>query len=297
MDKNIVVLGAQGFVGGFLLPTLKNVAGYNVFSPEIDIRNYDQVKSSLQEIPNIDCLILLAGISSPADARKDQTKLFQVNVGGVINVTKALAELHAKSHLIFTSTAQVYAIEKAENYLTEKSAVKPQNEYALSKLLAEDAIQRIASLHPQFSASILRVFNHTHLSQTGNLFVPSVVRQLKEAKSQGLKTAALKVGNIEIVRDFSPVQNLINSLQALVAGSKQSTGIEIYNISSGRGIKLKDLIIAMGKNFSLEVELTVDPNLVRSDEPHLIIGENQKILDVLSKHKIPVKNQIELIYD
>lgn len=296
MDKNIVVLGAQGFVGGFLLPALKGVPGFSVFAPEIEIRNFDQVKSTLQEIAKIDTLILLAGISSPAEAKKDQTKLYQVNVGGVINVVKALQDTHPKAHLIFTSTAQIYAVDNPENILSEKSLAKPQNEYALSKLLAEDVIVRMGSLHSQFSASVLRVFNHTHLSQTGSLFVPSIVRQLKEAKALGLKQASLKIGNIEIIRDFSPVQNLVNSIHALIANSELAAGVDFYNISSGKGIKLRDLIVSIGKNFGLEVDLTVDKSLVRDNEPKIIIGDNKKILAVLSKHNIPVKNDLELIY-
>lgn len=296
MAKSIVVIGAKGFVGSFLLPLLVK-ENLPTQSPDIDIRDFSQVRSFFKETKHIDSVVLLAGVSVPNDANRDLGNLFNVNTAGVLNICQALKETHPGVHLIFTSTALVYKVNEKTNFLSETSEILPQNDYALSKLLAEDIIKRFTQINPLLKATILRVFNHTHIQQTGNLFTPSIVRQILAAKNLGQKNVKLILGNVQLTRDFSPVQNLAHSITYLIKNDDILASLDYFNICSGKGTKLENLVRNLAHHFNVEVEIETDPKFIRQGEPESIVGDNSKLLNLFRSSQVNPLNDLNLIYD
>ena len=103
--------------------------------------------------------------------------------------------------------------------------------------------------------------------------MPSFVKQLVEIKKNGGK-GAMRVGNIDIIRDFLDVRDVVDAYYRILT---QGTPGEVYNVCSGQGIRLGDIIARAAELLDIEPSIEVDPALVRPADNAIIVGDNNKI--------------------
>ncbi len=118
-----------------------------------------------------------------------------------------------------------------------------------------------------------RAFNHTGPGQLPSFVLPSFAKQLAEMEA-GLRPATLKVGNINVTRDFTDVRDVVVAYCQLL--DKGTIG-EIYNVCSGRTVLLADLVKELQRNCNVPVKIEVDPARVRPHEVPQILGNSGKI--------------------
>ncbi|MBK8203635.1 MAG: GDP-mannose 4,6-dehydratase [Bdellovibrionales bacterium] len=107
-------------------------------------------------------------------------------------------------------------------------------------------------------------------------FLPSVYRQI--AKAEG-PVAVLKLGNIDLSRDLSAVQDFSNAITAALkwSGVKGSQlGYQVFNLSSGSPKSLRSMIEALSKAMGKKVDMVTDTKLVREGEASIVFGDNSK---------------------
>lgn len=278
----ILVIGASGFIGYPLVKRLRK-SGHLVECFEGRIEHFDSVKTAIETIlPNV--IFHLAGISNVTECEKFPDRALQVNTSGAINLGLALQASKLECTLFFASTGQVYdtTLSSIEtNFLNETWPLKPQNVYSTSKHLAEICLHEIQK-NSKFRLAILRLFNHIHSSQQGNFFFPSIVEQLNSSKDGD----TLLIGNIELVRDFSPVQSLLEILEHLVVANIRIPKYEIFNICSQTPRPLRELISGLELFLQKNIYLKEDANKIRPNDPKRIVGDNSKILNFLQIHRI-----------
>ena len=177
MSKNILVTGSSGFVGRWLVNSLKKT-GFSVikFDKEENNRSINNW-NDLKEIKNIDAIFHLAAISFIPQATKNPRLTYEINTFGTLNILELCRLNNAK--LIFPST-YVYGAPK---YLPidENHPIKPQNTYAKSKFLAEELIKTYNEDYGLKSV-ILRFFNIYGPNQRNNFLIPLIISQLKKGK-------------------------------------------------------------------------------------------------------------------
>ena len=257
---------------------------------EVDVRRGDDVRSAVRQIRPSE-IYHLAGVSAVDLSWANPRLTFEVNVVGTYNLLEAAMGLASPPRILNISTAQVYA--PSDTPLTESSRIGPDNPYAASKATAEllEVSFRKASAGGVITA---RSFNHTGPGQLPTFVLPSFAKQFAEIEA-GLRPPQLAVGNIDVERDFTDVRDVVRAYSALV--DKGRVG-QVYNVCSGVGILLSDII----KNFQAlcrtVVTIETDPTRVRSGDTSSIIGDPAKIKNETGWNvRIPMSQTIRDLLD
>jgi GDP-4-dehydro-6-deoxy-D-mannose reductase len=298
--RRILITGGTGFVGSHLIRFLKSSrvklivvssGGITIREPEVDyyeadIRNPDDV-GAVVRAANPSQIYHLAGVSSVSDSWNNPKLTFDVNVVGSYNVFEAAMRLPSPPRILNVSTSQVYA--RSDNALAESNPVSPDNPYAASKAMAE-----LLSVQYANSAGggiiTVRAFNHTGPGQSPSFVLPSFAMQLAEMEA-GFIPPVLKVGNIEVKRDFTDVRDVVVAYCELLDKGKIG---EIYNVCSGRAVLLSDLLRELQDNCSVDIKIEVDPARIRPNEASQVVGNPGKIQSLTGwRPRVPLEDTLK----
>lgn len=299
----ILVTGAGGFVGNHLCPLLSS-NGHEVLaldhsnklkSKEIksvggDITDYDTILKIFNEFKP-EAVYHLAGLAFIPLCEKDFQKTLDVNVMGTYNLLKASEKTQLLKKFILISTANVYGIVKEEDLpLTEDSPVVPNNNYAVSKLMAEEAVRKYERTH-NIPCIIFRAFNHIGPGQAKEYVIPSFAYQISEIKKSE-SSETLKVGNLAAKRDFTDVRDIVDAY--LLALEK---GQGVYNLCSNNEISIEEIVNKLIKISGTGVDTEVDPERLRPNDLPVLKGDNSKVMKELGWNpKYSLDQTLEDIY-
>lgn len=251
----VLVTGAAGFVGARLLAAMPAVA------LEGDLLDFGALSEALRA-RRWDAIVHLAAISHVPTCEKDPSLAFRVNVAGTALLLEAMRRHAPDARLVFPSTAQVYA--PSGELLQEDSAIAPQNVYARTKWQAELLI-RDAGVR----ATVLRLFNHTHKSQSRDFFVPHLYETLRSG------TREVPVGNLDVARDLGVVQDLVAAFVAVLARPQDG----VFNVCTGAPKKLSRVAAELARRLGVDARFVTDPARVRAGEPPVIAGSHRRLTD------------------
>lgn len=284
----VLVTGAGGFVGRWLLPALV-ADGHEVLGTRLpgevppdfldeaerghvrwlpmDLRETDSVRAVADELP--EAVIHLAAVASGAEARRDPGLAWDVNAGGTARLADALGDRRAERRgdplLLLVSTAEVYGAVTPARPRVEGDPVAPLSPYAASKAGAEVAALE-AARRTGLRVIIARAFPHTGPYQTDRYVVPAFARRLQAARRIG--APVVKTGNLEPVRDFLDVRDVVRAYLALLRHGRPG---EVYNVASGTGQSLAAVFARLAELIGVRAIPEVDPHLSRAaDLPHLV---------------------------
>jgi nucleoside-diphosphate-sugar epimerase len=263
----VLITGGSGFTGCALAKRLRD-DGYEVIALShdgtdasalaIDLCDLDRLVPPLSQVhPNV--VVHLAGVSAPSHEKIDE--IYKSNVVGTANLFAALMIAKVEPRLVVVaSSAQIYATGDANAPLTEDSPIAPKSHYAVSKRATED----IAGIYrDHFPIIVTRPFNYTGPSQSQGFLVPKIVQHYVERRSE------IRLGRVDLSRDFSDIQRVIEAYSRLVSNSISSTTV---NICSGRAIRLIDILRIMEDISGHSLQIVTDPSLIRDNEPDIIVG-------------------------
>ncbi len=284
----VLVTGAGGFVGRWLVPALV-AAGHEVLGtrlpgeapPELlpegpghrprwlplDLEDAASVQGVLEESP--EAVIHLAAVASGAEARRDPGRAWDVNASGTARLAHGLGEIRQESRgdplLLLVSTAEVYGMADTPRPRAEGDPLVPVSPYAASKVGAEVAAME-ASRRTGLRVIIARAFPHTGPGQTDRYVIPAFARRLRAARRIG--APVVKTGNLEPIRDFLDVRDVVRAYQALL---ERGVPGRAYNIASGQGHALREIFLQLAGLVGVEAIPEVDPQFARAaDIPHLV---------------------------
>ncbi len=278
----ILITGSEGFVGKYLFNFLIN-KGYEVYgtyysSPVqikenfffLDIRKREDVKNLLEKLKP-EGIFHLAAQTSVALSYKEEYLTYEVNTLGTLNLIWAIKELELKSRFIYISTAEVYGPLKEKKKVKEEDELNPISPYALSKFFAEKLVQHYVKIY-DMDALILRPFSHTGIGQNENFFFPYCCKKIAEIE-KGKIPPILEVGNLEIERDYLPVEDIVEAYYfAFIYGKKG----EIYNITNGKPIKLKETLEFLLNQTNVKIKVISSKEKERKWDIPFLSGDNTK---------------------
>jgi GDP-6-deoxy-D-talose 4-dehydrogenase len=270
----ILITGINGFVGKTLHKVLEKrgeeVYGLDIEGNEtnifqVDISDQDQVTECITNV-SPDFIFHLAAVSR-VDLNNPQ-EIFKINFNGTINLLFASIKLKKVPRFLFVSSSQVYGIvDKLKQPLSEDVPANPVNMYGASKAAGENAV---VAFHHEYDLPVViaRPFNHTGRWQALNFIVPKLVYAFKEKKSE------IKLGNIQVYRDFLDVRDVVNAYIKIMDNFYSN---EVYNISSEKYILILEIISLLKEITGHDPEIITDDGFLRKNEIVYALGDSSKI--------------------
>lgn len=287
----VLVTGADGFVGSWLIPRLRReghevvaalrpaTASPGALGPEpgvatlaLELGDPNSIRAAVAGAP--DAVIHLAAVASGTDARRDPASAWQVNAVGTAGLAEELGRVVSVGRgnplLVVASTAEVYGLGPSTPRV-ETDPTRPVSAYAASKLGAEIAALEV---HRRTGLRVIvaRAFAHTGRGQNERFVIPALARRLLIA--QRARAPAIKVGNLDPVREFMHVSDVVDAYCRLLSGGRSG---EVYNVASGGGIPLSDLLERLMDIVGYRVMAEADPELVRPADIPYLVGDAAKL--------------------
>jgi GDP-4-dehydro-6-deoxy-D-mannose reductase len=314
-NKRILITGIAGFGGSWLAETiLQNEKGAELFGLkrsttsteninhiidkmqlfDADITDYDAVNRAVKEInPNV--VFHLASVVSSIKAIEDPVRTMKTNVDGTRNLLNALTKgAQDLETFHFTSTSAIYKTTKEDISVKENHQLEAHDPYSKSKIEAEKICNEFLEKE-ETPVIITRAFNQGGPRCLEDIVANKIARIAVSAKKEGKREFVF--GNIDAIRDFTDVRDIVNGYWLI---AKKGRVGEVYNLCSGKGIKIKDLIDMALSYVDLKnkVKIIADQKLFRKGEQDILIGDNTKARKNLGwKPKIPFEQTLKEMID
>ena len=275
-----LVTGARGFGGRHLVAHLR-AAGYEVWEVDQsppgaaaagedpraatgDVRDFAFLHG-LAAAARPDLVFHLAALTAAAAAGPDDHRLFEINVLGTRVLLEALVAAGLRPRVLVTGSSAVYgAPARAAQPIVEETPLAPQTLYAASKCAQETLALTYGRLHG-LPVVVTRAFNHTGPGERPEFAVSGFARQIAAAE-RGAQPPVVRVGNLDSVRDFSDVRDVVRGY--LAAATRGEPG-ECYNVCSGEPRTMAEILDGLLALARLPVRIEVDPGRLQpSDVPY-----------------------------
>lgn len=286
MQYRVLVLGAGGFAGGYLRAALEKrfkgqievIATSRSADPVNDLHALDVTDTlglgtALREFAPTH-VINLAGVASPMEARRAPELAWKLHALAPEALGRLIRDIQPEAWLFHVSSGLVYGRSALSSHvLTEESLLEPMDPYAVTKAAGDLAMRALAG--DGLKCLVLRPFNHIGPGQTEDFVIPSFAAQLARI-SRGEQEPVLRVGNLEAERDFLDVRDVADAYACLVAKSQFLTTGEVFNLSSGKSLKIRDILDRLIAISGLDVHVEPDPKRQRpSDVPRMRVSSSK----------------------
>lgn len=293
MSKTVLVTGANGFTGSYLLDVLQQ-SNYQVLAlghsneANIDLLscnllNRNKLINVVQETQP-DYVIHLAAIAFVAHGDIDD--IYQTNIVGTRNLLEALSLCSKKPEaILLASSANIYGNTTVDP-IRENIQANPANDYAVSKY----AMEMMAKLwFDQLPITIVRPFNYTGLGQSEQFLIPKIVSHFRKKPDQ------IELGNLDVARDFSDVRTVADAYSRLLTAKAEG---KVLNICSGTAYTLQEIISIMEEIAGFKIKVRVNPLFVRANEIKFLRGCNEQLVSTIGDLlKYPIRSTLEWMYN
>lgn len=258
-----LVTGALGFAGSHLVELLTKKR-HEVFAPHVDLLNASETASALNG-KSFDGVVHLAAIATTGSSFSSPGKILRNNILAQLHLLETLRKQSSRARILIICSADEYG-KGANGVIDESTQLRPTSPYAVSKI-AQDfmGLQYFLS----YGMNIIRVrpFNHIGERQTLGFVVPDFVYQIVAIERSG-KPGTMRVGSLSAVRDFTDVKDMVRAYLLAVTEGKPG---DVYNIGSGKGVVIGDLLEHLTRLSKATVSVEIDPTRFRpGEEPRLV---------------------------
>ena len=313
--KKYLITGYSGFVSRHFLEyldkneTYASIKGLDVQEPEFSHDSYKTIRVDFEKIDLLDqdrvesiifnfqpdYIVHLASYSSVAFSWKEPVLSFQNNMNIYLNLLESIRKLNLPVRILSIGSSEEYGnVDEKSLPLTEEHTPKPLNPYAVARV-SQEMISKVYVDGYGLDIVMTRSFNHIGPYQKDIFVISSFAKQLVEIKKNGNSSSELVTGDASIVRDFTDVRDVVVAYDLLLKKGKHG---EIYNVCSGEGRSLNDIIDIMAKILNINIHTRVNKKLVRPNDNKIIIGSNEKIKrEVGWDNVIPLEKSLTDIID
>ncbi len=260
---------------------------------ECDITDAFAVKSALEQ-SRPDQIFHLAAQSYVPFSWHVPKGTLETNIIGELNLFEGVRELKLDPMIHIAGSSEEYGLVHPDEVpITEDNPLRPLSPYAVSKV-AQDFLGYQYSKSYGMRIVRTRAFNHTG-PRRGEVFVTSTfARQLIQIE-RGKMEPIMRVGNLNAVRDFSDVRDVV---RAYAFALEKGTPGDVYNIASGKGIKIGDLLDRLVALTNVQIKIEQDPARLRPSDVELLIGSAEKFNKATGwKTEIPFDTTLKDLMD
>jgi len=276
---NILVTGGAGYIGSHTLIELisnkhspvvvdnlsnsspealsrvEKITGVSIPFHELDVRNRQGLEKIFSQY-SFDAIIHFAGLKSVGESVRQPLEYYTNNIDSTLVLLEVAKEYNVKK-FIFSSSATVYGTpEELPLKETNLTGFGITNPYGQTKFMLEQILQDVSVSDPSFEVMLLRYFNPVGAHESGTIGedpngVPNnILPYISQVAVGKLEKVSVYGNDFDTpdgtgVRDYIHVVDLAKGHVAALNNSKP--GIGIYNLCTGTGTSVLELISAFGK--------------------------------------------------
>lgn len=284
----ILITGIAGMVGGFLAREILNQGGAEVYGTyrwrsrmenveairerlhlrECDVRDGSSVRKLISEV-RPDRVYHLAAQSNVRTSMLAPADTLSTNVVGLVNMLEAIRDLQPAARVLVPGSSEEYGQQEPHELpIRETNFLRPLSPYGVSKV-AQDMAGLQYSESYKLHIVRTRAFNHTGPGREEDFVESNFARQIAEIEA-GLRPPRVETGNLDVVRDYSDARDVV---RAYLLALEHGTPGEVYNVCSGRGRRIGEILDTLLSFTDARVEIVQELSRVRVHEPLALVGD------------------------
>lgn len=274
-----------------ILESVELITGKKVKNYTVDLCIFDDTHAVFQENPDIAGIIHFAAYKMVGESVINPLLYFENNLNSLINILKCAAEFNIP-HFVFSSSCTVYG-NPVEIPVTENTALQPAaSAYGYTKQMGEQIVQETANAY-DIQSVLLRYFNPVGAHPSNNIgemiigkpanLVPAITQtaigKLPQMKVHGTD---YETRDGSCIRDYIHVSDIAHAhtlaLNYLLE-ERNSSNCDVFNLGSGNGYSVLEVIRAFEKVSELKLNYTTGPR--RPGDVVAIYANNEKARNIL----------------
>lgn len=249
------------------LDRVRQITGRDLAFYECDVRDREGLRKIFSEHA-IDCVIHFAGLKAVGESCRIPLTYYDNNLYGTIVLCQTMAEAGVK-RIIFSSSATVYG-ENQVPYREDMPTGAVTNPYGRSKYINEEILRDLHASDPEWSIILLRYFNPVGAHESGLIGedpcgIPNNLMPYISQVAIGKRPFLQVYGNDYDtpdgtgVRDYIHVTDLANGHVNAVLKVLEGPGLHIYNLGTGNGYSVLEMVAAFEKASGQKVPYQICP--------------------------------------
>jgi UDP-glucose 4-epimerase len=295
MNKKILITGGTGYIGSHtaveliqkgyevfiidnfsnshssVLNGIKAITGIEPHFTKLDLNQSDEVKKYFETHHDLDAVIHFAALKAVGESTANPLLYYKNNIISLLNVLENMIEFQIP-HLVFSSSCTVYG-EPEKLPIKENAPIKPAvSPYGNTKQIAEEIINDTIRSNEHLKACLLRYFNPIGANPSGligelPIGIPNNLVPYITQTAAGIRDVLRVYGDDydtpdgTCIRDYIHVVDLakahIAALERLIDKAYESD-CEIFNIGTGRGNSVLEVIEAFQKVNNIKLNYIID---------------------------------------
>ena len=267
--KEVVIIDDFSNSKPEVLQAIKKITNKNFKFYEIDYKNREKLEKVFEE-NSIEAVLNFAGYKAVGESVQKPIEYYINNVSGALVLLDTMKKHNVKK-FVFSSSATVYGDPQIVPITEETKTGETTNPYGTTKLFIEQILKDIYNADNTWDIAILRYFNPVGAHESGligeepqgipNNLMPYIVR----VASGELKELSVFGNDYDTpdgtgVRDYIHVVDLAKGhIKALEKLNKEETGLYIYNLGTGIGYSVLDMVKSFEKSTGQKVAYKIAP--------------------------------------
>ena len=247
---------------------VREITGKDFPLIECDIRDAEKLREVFRTY-DIDSVIHFAGLKAVGESCSVPLKYYDNNIGGTVTLLGVMKEFNVKT-LVFSSSATVYGEHNQVPFREDMPAGGTTNPYGTTKYFIEIILQDLCKSDADWSVSLLRYFNPIGAHESGRIGeapngIPNNLMPYIAQVAVGKREKLSVFGNDYDtpdgtgVRDYIHVVDLAKGHVAALSRAEKVKGCEIYNLGTGVGVSVLELVTAFEKATGVKVPYVIAP--------------------------------------
>ena len=249
------------------LNRIKKITGKDFAFYEADLLDLAALEKIFEE-NKIDAVIHFAGLKAVGESVQKPVEYYHNNITGTLMLIKAMRKYGCKK-IVFSSSATVYGPVNKAPY-TEDMPTSATNPYGYTKVMIEQILRDVYVSDNDWSVSLLRYFNPIGAHKSGligedpngipNNLLPYICQvAVGKLEKLGVFGDDYDTPDGTGVRDYIHVVDLAIGHVKAIEHCSDKEGVHIYNLGTGNGYSVLDIVKAFSKACGKEIPYQIDP--------------------------------------
>jgi GDP-4-dehydro-6-deoxy-D-mannose reductase len=314
---SILITGITGFTGSHLSELLTKDCNNKIYGTirgrckqtifidhikdkltllECDLTDYNSIQTTLEESQPDIIYHLGAQTFVPTSWRAPQETM-NTNVLGTLNLLEAIRKSKFNPKIMIAGSSEEYGmVERNEVPIKETNPLRPLSPYAVSKV-TQDLMGY--QYYRSYGLHIVRTrsFNLMGPRSGEKIVTANFAKQIAKMESEESRYKGsnnkytLTTGNLDSIRDFNDIRDIVRAYELAIKYGKDG---EVYNICSGKGYSIREIVNIYRKNTYINFDVSIDESKSRPSDVPILVGDSKKFRKLTSwKPEYDIKKSLE----